>query len=132
MKRLLVVEDEAINRRTVERMLQHFGDTETAATGEEALSAYRAAVAERRPYDLICLDIRLPGMDGMEVLKEIRRLEFEAGVAPKGEVKVLMISTLGSPHDVVEAYYRGGCNGYLVKPLDAVKLKRFLKEFRII
>lgn len=129
MARLLVVEDELINRRTLEKVLSHFGDTDTAATGEEALAMYRSAVAEKVPYDVICLDIVLPGMDGHEVLKEIRHLEYEARIPPSQEVKVVMTSDLGSPRDVIEAYYRGGCNGYLVKPIDTGQLKHFLRKF---
>lgn len=129
--RFLIVEDDFISRRLMQKMLSSYGDSDIAVNGREALTAFAAALAEKTPYALICLDVMMPEMDGHQVLKEIRRLEREAGLEPSREVKVLMTTGLDSPRDVMEAYYKGGCNGYLVKPVDRLKLVAFLREFGI-
>jgi two-component system chemotaxis response regulator CheY len=129
--RFLIVEDDFISRRLMQKMLSPFGDCDIAVNGREALTAFSAALAEKAPYALICLDVMMPEMDGHQALKEIRRIEREAGLEPSREVKVLMTTSLDSPRDVMEAYFKGGCNGYLVKPIERLKLVAFLKEFKI-
>ena len=71
-------------------------------------------------------------MDGQQVLKTVRQMEKELGIAPKNEVKVIMTTALDSPRDVIEAYYRGGCTDYLVKPIEKKKLVEKLHECRIL
>ncbi len=129
--RFLIVEDDFISRRLMQKMLSPHGDCDIAVNGREALTAFSAALAEKAPYALICLDVMMPEMDGHQALREIRRTEREAGLEPSREVKVLMTTGLDSPRDVMEAYYKGGCNGYLVKPIERLKLVAFLQEFGI-
>lgn len=127
--RTLIVEDDFISRKLLQKMLEPYGASDIAINGVEALEAYSIAVAEKTPYDLICLDIMMPGIDGQEVLKCIRKQEMDKGVMPADEVKIIMTTALDSPKDVVEAYYRGGCTSYLVKPIEKSKLLRHLREF---
>ena len=127
----LIVEDDFTSRRLMQKLLSPYGESDIAVNGREALTAFSTALQEKEPYALICLDVMMPEMDGQQVLKEIRRIEREAGLAPSREVKVIMTTGLDSPKDVVEAYYRGGCSGYLVKPIEKLKLVALLKEFGI-
>ena len=126
--RILVVEDDFVSRKVLRKMLAPFGEADFAVTGLEALAAYKAAIAENNPYRLICLDIMMPGMDGQQTLKCIRKHEAETGVKQADEVKVIMTTALDSPAEVVEAFYRGGCTGYLVKPIDKHKLNAVMRE----
>jgi two-component system chemotaxis response regulator CheY len=71
-------------------------------------------------------------MDGQESLKQIRSVEKERGVREGDEVKVVMISALGDPKTVVEAFYRGGATSYLVKPIGKQKLLSEIKNFGLI
>jgi two-component system chemotaxis response regulator CheY len=127
--RFLIVEDDFISRRLMQKLLSPYGESDIAVNGTEALAAFSTSLQEGSSYALICLDIMMPGMDGQQVLKEIRSLEKTAGVPPAKEVKVIMTTALDSPRDVMEAYYRGGCSGYLVKPIERLKLVAFLKDF---
>lgn len=129
--RFLIVEDDFISRRLMQKLLSPYAESDIAVNGEEALAAFSASLKENAPYSLICLDIMMPGMDGQHVLKEIRHMEQKAGVPPLKEVKVIMTTALDSPKDVIEAYYQGGCSGYLVKPIDRQKLTAMLKEYGI-
>lgn len=129
--RFLVVEDDFTSRRLMQKLLSPYGESDIAVNGLEAVAAFKAALADKQPYALICLDVMMPEMDGQQVLKEIRAAEREAGIPPVRETKIIMTTALDSPRDVIEAYYRGGCNGYLVKPIDRRRLVALLEEYGV-
>lgn len=118
----LIVEDDFTSRLVLQGILKNYGEVHIAVDGREGVAAVRAALAQGRPYDLVCLDIMMPEMDGHEALKQIREMEKQAGIQGPGEVKVLMTSALGDAKNVVEAYYKGGATSYLVKPVDKCNL----------
>lgn len=130
--KILVVEDDLISRLVLKKMLEQYGLCDTAVNGKEAVQAYSMAVEEGEPYDLICLDIMMPEMDGKEALKIIRQKESEIGVKPAGEVKIVMITALDTPREVIDTYYNGGCTSYMVKPIEKVKIIGMLKELELI
>jgi len=102
--RILVVDDEEPIRELMKEILEDEGyHVDLAESGEEAL-----AMLERRAYELLFLDIRLPGMDGLEVLKEVKERE------PRPYV--VMISGHGTIPDAVEAIKLGAYD-FLEKPL---------------
>ncbi|MDO3377763.1 response regulator [Geoalkalibacter halelectricus] len=130
--RILIVEDDFTSRRLMQKLLEPVGECEQAVNGREALDAFEAAHREGRPYRLICLDIMMPEMDGQDVLKVMRRREAELGVAPRDEARIIMTTALDQPRDVVEAFYRGGCTDYLVKPIDKKILLNKLRECKVL
>ena len=101
--RILIVEDEAKLAANIQRGLIELGfDVETAADGECGLRRVREAA-----YDLVILDVMLPGMDGFSVCRELRRTNVD--------LPILMLSARG----VVEDRVRGlesGADDYLTKP----------------
>ena len=104
---ILVVDDNEVNRDLLTRRLVSAGyAVATADSGPRAL----AALAEAR-FDLVLLDVMMPEMDGLEVL---RRIRARFGV---GELPVVMASALADSRDLVEAL-RLGANDYVTKPLD--------------
>lgn len=110
-QRILVVDDEELVRWTFNEALSEEGyDVDLAATGEEALTAYN-----RRKYDLVILDIKLPGIDGVEVLEKIRETDKDA--------LVIMITAHGGIESAVQCMKLGAFH-YLTKPfeIDEVKL----------
>ncbi len=77
MKKILVVEDENTIRGFIVINLNRAGyDVEEACNGEEALRSYR----EGKNFDVVILDIMMPGIDGMTVCKELRKLSSEVGI----------------------------------------------------
>ena len=130
--RILIVEDDFVSRRLMQMLLSSYGECDIAVNGEEAVKAFKASRREKSPYSLICLDIMMPLMDGQEALKQIRAFEKEEKVHPSKEVRIIMTTALDSPKDVIDAYYRGGCNSYLVKPIDRKKLEALLKEYGFV
>ncbi len=116
--RILIVEDDYTTRRILNQFLSPYGDCDIVVDGAEAVLAFRLAWEEGRPFDLICLDIMMPHVDGHEALRRIRDMEKAMGVKPSDEVKVIMVTALGDPKTVVKAFYEGGATSYLVKPID--------------
>jgi len=114
----LIVEDDVTSRLVLQGLLKTYGEVHVAEDGRQGVEAVRLALDAGQPYDLVCLDIMMPEMDGHEALKKIREMEKRAGIQGRGEVKVLMTTALGDAKNVVEAYYRGGATSYLVKPVD--------------
>jgi two-component system chemotaxis response regulator CheY len=127
----LAVEDDLTSRLLLRRLLVPFGHCDEAVTGIEALQVFKEARAAQRPYQLICLDIMMPEMDGQEVLRTIRAVEEGSGV-PRGKgVRILMTTALKDMQNVMSAF-RELCDGYLVKPIYKEKLLQHLVEFGLI
>lgn len=128
--RLLIAEDDFIARYVLNEMLAGYGQCDVVVDGAEAVQAFRIAAGENRPYNIIFLDIMMPNVDGIEALKRIRSIEKEQGVMPGQEVKVVMTTALDDPKTVISAYYQGGADSYLVKPITKNKLDEELRKAR--
>ena len=117
----LIVEDDFTSRLLLEELLKSYGPFYITVNGKEAVNAFTMAVKAGKPYDLICLDIMMPEMDGLQALKEIRRLELAEGIDVADGVKIIMTTALFDGKKAMGAF-RGACDGYLVKPIDKRKL----------
>jgi len=118
--RTLVVDDEPLARRRIRRLLKDHEDVEVvaeAASGDEAV----AAALEHRP-DLVFLDVRMPGGDGLAVLRELRSKLSE-------ELRPLAVFTTAFEEHAVEAFELAGID-YLVKPVERSQVDRALRRAR--
>ena len=109
--RTLVIEDDYVSGKVIKKMLSSYGECDVAATGEKGLEMFFSAVDSGNNYDVICLDIMMPEMDGHEVLKRLRAGEEKRGVI--NSVKIFMTSALGDLVNITEAY-REQCVDYIV------------------
>lgn len=128
--KILVVDDELTSRELLKVILEPYGHIDFADDGIEALRAFNLAL-ERNPYDLICLDIILPRMDGQEVLKKIRKIEHERGKFAHEGVKIIMITSI-SDFESVKKAFASDCRSYVVKPIDEQKIVKELKNLQLI
>jgi two-component system, chemotaxis family, chemotaxis protein CheY len=122
----LIVEDDFTSRILIQEFLKEFGAAHIAVDGKEAVDAVDGALSSGAPYDLICMDIMMPEMDGQDALKLIRARESEAGILPGKGAKVFMTTALSDPKNVLSAF-REQCDAYLVKPIDRTKLVEQLR-----
>lgn len=128
----LIVEDDFISRLILQKILSPYGVCDIAVNGKEAITAFTYALENGDPYDLICLDIMMPEMDGRDALKVIRDKESQINLPPNKEVKIIMTTALDDAHEVIDAFYKGGCTSYLVKPIEKRKLTGLLKDYGLI
>ena len=120
---ILVVEDDFISRRLLCRYLEPYGECDVAVSGEEAVAAVFQAVEQGRHYDLICLDIMMPGINGHEALQQIREYEAHNGFVLGTGAKVIMTTSI-EDHNSIRDAFTASADGYVVKPI--VK-KKFLE-----
>jgi len=117
----LIVEDDFVARTLLQKLLSNVSECHIAVNGQEAVKAFTAALNEGEPYDLICLDIMMPEMDGHQVLQAVRHLEDERGIWGSDGVRVIMTTALGDSKNIMAAFSKG-CEAYIVKPLTKAKL----------
>ncbi len=130
--RVLVVEDDFTSRKILQTILSAYGECDIAVDGKEAIDAYKESWLDSLPYDLICMDIMMPNVDGLEALKTIRDIEKEMDIKDKDGVKVIMTTALDDPKTVVESYYQLGVTSYIVKPINKQKLIREIEKLGLV
>ncbi len=129
--RILIAEDDMVSRKFIFKFLQPYGDCDVVVDGMEALDAFLMAWDEQEPYDLICLDIMMPKLDGLKVLKTIRDMESEKGLNNAERARIIMTTILNNPEHVAEAF-QSGCEAYAAKPIDTRKLNEVMKKLNLI
>jgi PAS domain S-box-containing protein len=125
--RVLLAEDNEINALLTLKALEHFGaKVDWARDGRRALAFAKGAIAGRAPnYDLVLLDVRMPELDGLEVVRQIRVTEEEAGKDER--LRVVMLTANAFAEDRLAAQ-EAGADGFLAKPLDRGKLRSWLPQ----
>jgi len=129
--KILIAEDDFGCRRVMKMFLGPYGDCDIAVDGVEAVKAFRMALEEGQRYDLICLDIMMPKMDGQTTLKEIRAVEEERGIHGLDGVKVIMTTGLGDKKNILEAF-NSQCEAYLVKPITREDMSEKLRYLGLL
>jgi two-component system chemotaxis response regulator CheY len=125
----LVAEDDASSQTLLKKFLSRYGACEIAADGGKAVEMAGVAMRNCMAYDLICMDLRMPVMNGDEAMREIRKQEAAAGVAKPA---LIIVTTAHHDTDSIAGALLSRCNAYLVKPIDLAKLKAELKTHRLI
>jgi CheY-like chemotaxis protein len=106
---VLIVDDSPDNRRLLGRIVERVGlDVQYAGDGHEALAAVRAS-----PFDLILMDVQMPGLDGLSATRELRARGFE---------RPIIGITANTAPGTREACFEAGCDEYLTKPVDRMHL----------
>tara|TARA_B110000483_G_scaffold136605_1_gene163346 strand:+ start:3077 stop:3472 length:396 start_codon:yes stop_codon:yes gene_type:complete len=129
--KILLVDDNFVSRKLLNSLLSGVGVCSPAASGEEALSLFVEAAKAEEPFDLICLDIMMPGLDGHETLSAIREWELDNAVDHISGVKVIMITAMDDKKNVFQAF-KSGCESYIVKPIEQIKLMEAISRLGLI
>lgn len=113
-KRILVCDDEEGIRESLKLILEKDYDLTFAQNGDEAVLAMKAS-----PADITILDIKMPKKDGLETLKELKK------VSPSSKV---IIATGYKSVDIAQEALNLGASDYIVKPFDREKIKRVIQK----
>ena len=128
--KVLIVEDDFTSRLTLQGLLPAYGECHIAVNGKEAVEAFTAAKQSGKGYDLICMDISMPQMDGHTALKSIREIEAKDGIFGD-RVRIFMTTSKGDMK-TIRASFQEICDAYIIKPIDGNKLEEQLLSFHLI
>ena len=115
--RILVVDDDLVSRTKLQAAFECLGQCDMAANGAQGVESFMLAWESMKPYDLICLDIEMPEMDGRKALRLIRKTE-ERWALPHQAKATIFIITAQSDKNRVQDFIDAGCNDFIVKPFD--------------
>jgi len=124
--RALIVEDLIIAQKILGKFISNYAECKFAIDGVEGLAAFVKANQNNKPYDVIFLDIMLPRLSGLEVLKKIGSVD-----SGENSVKIIMMTALSDQKTVSEAI-KLGCNGYVTKPFSQNDIETQLKNLKLI
>jgi len=111
---ILIVDDEFAVRESLKMILKPYYAIHIAANGEEAIG-----IIGKRKFDLITLDVNMPGLSGIETLREIRKID--------GEVPVILITGYGTQKNEREALL-DGARGFISKPFNTSEIISVIDE----
>ena len=129
--KILIAEDDFACRKLLQSFLSEYGDCFAVINGLEAVKAVKDALAEGQPYDLICLDIMMPEMDGRKALESIRRIENEFGIVGLDGIKVIVTSALDDSASVMGAL-KSGREAWIVKPFSKQNLLEEMEKLGLV
>lgn len=122
----LIVEDVTACQKILERYLQDYFDCDVVKNGTDGLNAFIEAIKQNKVYDVIFMDIMMPEINGIELLKKIRKMEIGAD-----KVKIIMATSLTDKKHVIEAI-ENGCDAYLLKPYSKKDIINQLINLKLI
>ena len=114
--KILVADDSPIVGKKVAQLLREYGDCEITENGLKAFSLFCASVKEGAPYDLICFDLQIPGMNGYQAIRKIREIERSLSLPEDKIAKVIVISAYEKDTTIDKAV-AAGCDGFVYKSL---------------
>ena len=129
--KILIAEDDFASRKFMLRFLQKYGECDITVDGLEAVDAFLIALESGEGYDLVCLDIMMPALDGYQALKAIRDIEKEKQIPEEKRSKIIMTTALNEGRNVAKAFELG-CVAYAGKPIDQEKFENVLRKINLI
>jgi two-component system chemotaxis response regulator CheY len=96
----------------------------------EAVEAFRAAMTRGETYDLVCMDIMMPEMDGREAVRRVRAMEEANGILSSSGAKVIMTTTVDDVKEVILCFQEL-CDGYLMKPINLAELLEQMNLYQL-
>lgn len=129
--RILIAEDDLTSRKFLLKFLSRYGECDLVVDGLEVLDAFLLSIKENKKYDLICLDIMMPKVDGIRILQTIRDLELQKGIG-KEDRSIIIMTTAMTDTQLVQQAFDIGCDAYAAKPIDTEKLVKVIEEFKLL
>ena len=125
---ILVAEDNAVSSKIMKYLLEPLGNVEVVGDGGEAVELTEFCIDENTPFELICLDVHMPTMDGYETLRKIREIEERKGMTADEKALIVMISVdAASSEDEFGDMYQA----YMTKPVSKQDLFKVLTDIGV-
>jgi len=124
--KVLVAEDDIASGKFMQKLLSKYGEVVLARDGIAAVNEFVDAAENGNNFDLVCMDIMMPKIDGYKALASIRDAERKLGLARDSRCKVIMISALDEGFDA--SYASDDYEEYMCKPIDIIKFDRLIKK----
>jgi two-component system chemotaxis response regulator CheY len=121
----LILEDDVHLLKVLIRVMDKYGEYYATDNGADAVRAFDEAMTEGEAFDVVLLDIMLPGMDGYEVLTYIRSIEASHKRDGLDGAKVIMVTALNAAKNIMHAF-KENCEAYLTKPYTREQLEATL------
>lgn len=128
MLKVLIAEDDLLGRKLLKKIFSQYGECDLVINGEEAVDAYKLALKKNVLYDLICLDVLMPKVDGITVHKTIRDLELQNKITKK--VKIIMMTAYSKSE--IESTFENKLDAFLTKPIDVDRLNKVLNYLDLL
>lgn len=132
MPRILIVEDEPVNREILLLSLRGLGECTAVASGEDAVQAHKDALEQGQPFDVVFLDILLPGMNGLQALEQLRAMEDRHQVPQDRRVPVIITTGLDDDQTASRAFIQGQAMSYMTKPYRTSQISEELHKLGLI
>ncbi len=128
--KVLVAEDDVASGKFLSKLLSRYGEVVLTTDGIQAVDAFVQAATEKSFYDLVCLDIMMPKIDGYKALASIRDAERKLGIPRISRCKVVMISALDEDFDA--SYASEDYDDYICKPIDVVRFDSIIRKLGVV
>lgn len=132
MLRVLIVEDEPVNQHFLLLALRKHGDCLAVGTGEACLEACSKALDQGSPFDVVFLDIQLPGINGLKTLELLRALEDERGISEAARAQVIVTTVLDDHQTASRAFIQGHAASFLTKPFRSGQIEEELSKLGLV
>lgn len=129
--RALIVEDTLINQEFLKMIVGQWAECVVVESGEEAIDVFADALHDK-PFDVIFMDIMLPGIDGLQALERIRAMEQRDKVPNEHLTKAIVTTALDDDGAASRAYIQGQALAYITKPIREEKIEEELRNFGLI
>ena len=126
----LIVEDDLTCSLLLETILQEFGPVQTARNGKQAIELVRESLDKKDPFNLICMDILMPEMNGQQAVAAIRAMEEEREIFSNGAT--IIMTTAIDDEESAKIAYSNFCDLYVVKPIEKAPLLEELRKLGLI
>ena len=127
--KILIVDDDRVNISLLSNYLAECGEGTSAVNGEDALGMIQQAMQAGNPYELVCLDIMMPRMNGHETLTTIREMEQSTYNVSGRKANIIMISALDDIGTIKKSFHNL-CNAFLTKPVNRKELIKKVRELQ--
>jgi len=130
--RVLIVDDDVLSRKQLEKYFSPHAACDVRGDGRSAVDAFAQALGEGVPYDIVCIDIVMPGLDGSQTLEMMRAIEDEYGVQEMDRARVIITTEKNDPKSIFQAFFDQHVFAYLVKPIKKQTIETELKKLRLV